>query len=72
MVTSGRHPKKEIADALRDAENADLAVQRSEAGHSWGTVVCGECGDTRGVWRTPRSQDTHAKQIRRFTSRHEH
>lgn len=72
MVTSGRHPKKEIADALHDAADAGLVIQRSETGHGWGTVVCGDCGDTRGVWKTPRNQDTHAKQIRRFTNRHEH
>jgi hypothetical protein len=72
MISSGRHPKKEIADALRRAEDAGLDVRVVHRGHRWGVVTCEQCQATRDVWSTPRDPGTHAKQIDRFTSRHIH
>jgi hypothetical protein len=72
MISSGRHPKKEIADALRQAEAAGLSVREIHRGHRWGEVKCNPCQATRDVWSTPRNPGTHAKQIDRFTNNHTH
>lgn len=72
MISSGRHPKKEVAEALRRAEGAALEVREIHRGHRWGEVCCGECQASLGVWSTPRDSGTHAKQIDRFVSRHKH
>lgn len=70
MVSRGRHPKKEIADALRNAERAGLRVTEVHRGHRWGEVRCDACQESRGVWATPRDPATHAKQIDRFSAGH--
>ena len=72
MVSSGRHPKKEIADALKRAEAAGLAVEEIHRGHRWGDVRCGLCKAHRAVYSTPRDPAIHAEQIDRFTRRHVH
>lgn len=72
MISSGRHPKKEIADALRAAEQAGLDVQEVHRGHRWGEVTCLPCSARFAVWSTPRDPGTHAKQVERFTARHTH
>ena len=43
MISSGRHPKKELTDALRRAEQADLDVEEIHRGHRWGEVTCVPC-----------------------------
>lgn len=64
-----RHPKKEIEDALRYAENEGWRVEKRGArAHAWGLLFCP--GGTRescrmSIHSTPRSPSTHAKQIRR-------
>lgn len=70
MISSGRHPKKEIADALRQAEDVGLTVHRIHRGHRWGELECDECGSAFAIWSTPRNAGTHAKQISRFTDAH--
>jgi hypothetical protein len=72
MISSGRHPKKDIADALRRADSAGLLVKEIHRGHRWGEVTCVPCQASRGVWATPREPGTHAKQIDRFTRSHSH
>jgi hypothetical protein len=72
MVSAGRHPKKEIAEAIRRAEDAGLAVQEIHKGHRWGEVRCELCSAHRAVYSTPRDPGTHAKQIDRFTAQHIH
>jgi hypothetical protein len=72
MVSSGRHPKKEIADALKRAEAAGLVILEIHRGHRWGEVRCEPCDAGRAVYSTPRDPATHAKQIDRFTAQHTH
>jgi hypothetical protein len=64
-----RHPKKEIAEALRHAAQAGLTVAEIHRGHRWGEVRC-LCGLAFAVWSTPRNAGTHAKQIIRFAGLH--
>jgi hypothetical protein len=69
------HSKKEVRRALNDAAMAGFLVTESGGrGHCWGTIHCGhaECLGRMSVWSTPRDQDVHAEQIRRFIRRHEH
>jgi hypothetical protein len=72
MVTGGRHPKKEVAEALKRAEDAGLVVREIHRGHRWGEVRCEPCEAKRAVYSTPRSPGTHAKQLDRFTAQHHH
>jgi hypothetical protein len=66
------HQKKEVADALRNAERSGLVVVEIHRNHRWGAVNCPACGEHVSVWSTPRSPGTHAKQIERFVARHTH
>jgi hypothetical protein len=72
VVSAGRHPKKEVADALGRAKAAGLQVKEIHRGHRWGEVICPTCPASRDVYSTPRSPGTHAKQIDRFTRDHVH
>lgn len=72
MVSRGRHPRKEIAEALARAESAGLLVKEDHNGHRWGEMTCERCHDSRIVWSTPENSGTHAKQIHRFTAKHRH
>jgi hypothetical protein len=72
MVSRGRHPKKEVAEALRRAQDVGLSIVEIHRGHRWGEVRCLPCEASRDVWSTPRDPGTHAKQIDRFAARHMH
>jgi hypothetical protein len=72
MVSQGRHQKKEVADALRRAEEVGLSIEYVRRNHRWAEVRCESCDSSRDVWSTPRDPGTHAKQIDRFTSNHRH
>lgn len=86
MVSKGRHPKSAVADALDAATRAahHLTVVENHKGHRWGWVICLHChqgppdrghpGDPGSftVWSTPEPPENHAKQIARFTARHQH
>jgi hypothetical protein len=72
VVSAGRHPKKEIADALRRTHEAGLAVVEIHRGHRWGEVVCDRCDESRAVWSTPKSPGLHAKAVDRFVQNHIH
>lgn len=72
MVSAGRHPKKEVAEALKHAASVGLQVNEIHRGHRWGEVACLPCRAKRDVYSTPRDPGTHAKQIDRFTASHTH
>ncbi|GAA4680183.1 hypothetical protein Prum_050380 [Phytohabitans rumicis] len=72
MVSPGRHPKKEIADALRRGQTASLTVREIHRGHRWGELVCIPCQASRDGYSTPRDPGTHAKQLDRFIRDHIH
>jgi hypothetical protein len=74
-MTGWTHSKKEVRHALDDAVMAGLTVKESDGrGHSWGTIQCpyADCMGRMSVWSTPKDQDVHAEQIRRFIRRHQH
>jgi hypothetical protein len=70
MTSKGRHPKNEIANALRDCVDTGLVVEEVHRAHRWGRVVCPGCGASRGIWSTPRVPADHPRQLRRFVERH--
>ena len=67
----GRHPKKEVDEALRGAEEEGWTVRRTRSGHRWGIAECGQ-GCQVSVWSTPKSPGNHAKDIRRAVERCSH
>ncbi|MBD8729342.1 hypothetical protein [Frigoribacterium sp. CFBP 13707] len=70
MVSSGRHPKKPIAAAIK-ALDADLfTTEEVHKGHRWGVVTCNVCGDTVSVWSTPKVPENNAAAIARFAKTH--
>jgi hypothetical protein len=46
--------------------------RRPARGHGWGYLRCPADGQRLSVWSTPKNADNHAKQIRRFITRHSH
>jgi hypothetical protein len=58
-----RHPKKEIRDAVKYAEDAGWTTFFRH-GHAWAVLYCGQ-GCHVSVWSTPRSSDNHARQIKK-------
>ncbi len=49
VVSSGRHPKKPIADALAAVAGDNLRVDQIHKGHRWGVLVCVICGDDLSI-----------------------
>lgn len=47
-------------------------VSTTAHGHSWGYIDCPVCAGRLYVHSTPRDQDNHARNIRRFIRKHEH
>ena len=71
----GRHPKKEIEAALRDAEARGWAVAIAATAHRWGVMTCPEesrAGCRSSIWSTPRNAGNHARQIRQALNRCPH
>jgi hypothetical protein len=66
-----RHPKKEVQEALRDAEDAGWTVTPTSRGYRWGVATCGE-GCSVSVWSTPKNPGNHAKDVRRAVERCPH
>jgi hypothetical protein len=64
-----RHPKKEVQDAVEEAERLGWRFEAS-GGHAWGRGYC-PCGECRiiSVWSTPANAGNHAKQILRAARR---
>jgi len=71
VPTRRRHPKKEVEQAIRYAEQRSWVVEHTVAGHKWGRVSCRQ-GCTMSVWSTPRRPGDHAKDIRRLVDRCPH
>jgi hypothetical protein len=71
-VPNWSHSKKQVRDALDGAHEAGFTVRETSAGHRWGYVECGKCGQRLSVWSTPKNADNHARQTRRFLQRHGH
>jgi len=74
-MARSRHPKEDVDAALAAAEEAGWTVIPTSSGHRWGVMRCGEAsrsGCQISIWSTPRSPDTHAKQIRRALNRCPH
>jgi hypothetical protein len=70
-----KHPKKEVEEALQEAEDAGMIVE-DKHGH-WGVIWCpGEesdrCPRPFWIWSTPKNVQNHAKQIRRYVARCTH
>ncbi len=67
-----RHPKKEVEEARRYAEEAGWRVSVGGS-HAWGKIYCPyndhecRCGEfcIASVWSTPKNPGNHARQIRR-------
>lgn len=68
----GRHPKKDVEQALNRAERNRLNVQQNRGrGHKWGDVGCQDTGHPKkSVWSTPRNPGNHAKEINKYTDGH--
>lgn len=64
MTGQGRHPKKEVEEALRYCEEQGWEVEKTAPGHRWGVVRCGK-GCEVSVWSTPKNPGNHAKRIRK-------
>jgi hypothetical protein len=72
MVSRGRHPKSEVAAVLANAKDRGLLVVEVHRGHRWGYLRCWRCGKRLGVWGTPQSPGTHARDLKRFVEAHLH
>ncbi|NYZ69633.1 hypothetical protein H0A36_26825 [Endozoicomonas sp. SM1973] len=74
MSDRGRHPQKEVEEALQFAEAQGWQVIERHNGHTWGVIRCPNndkncrCGEfcQNSIWSTPRRPGTHAKQIKRY------
>jgi len=72
MSSRAKHPKKEVEEALRYAEEAGSRVSVGGS-HAWGKVYCPyddeecRCGEfcIASVWSTPKNAGNHARQIKR-------
>jgi hypothetical protein len=71
VISPGRHPKKEIADALAAARDAGFEVVEIHRGHRWGKVVCPGCGSDWAVYGTPRNPGACANDIADFVKKHQ-
>ncbi len=63
------HPNKEIEKAIQYAERKGWRYKKTgSSAHAWGRLLCllqDREGCSMSIWSTPRSPETHAKQIRR-------
>lgn len=68
MSKRPRHPSKEIEGAVSYLESLGWTWHETgKSAHSWGKMLCphhDRTGCTAYVWSTPRSADTHAKQLK--------
>jgi hypothetical protein len=72
VVSKGRHPKHDVANALARAIAAGLSVYEIQHGHRWGDLICEECPARFTINSTPKNAANHAKQIERFVAAHQH
>ena len=72
MISKGRHPKKDIQQALAAAVDAGLILDRDKNGHRWAWLRCGKCGERQAIWSTPANPKNFAKKIETFADQHTH
>ncbi|MGH3565855.1 MAG: hypothetical protein ACRDRH_07435 [Pseudonocardia sp.] len=72
MTNEGRHPKKQIAEALATDARNGLEVQEIHREHRWGVLRCTVCGDHLALYSTPRVPENTAKRIHNFANAAEH
>lgn len=71
LAARSRHPKKEIEEALRYAEERGCTVEKAGgSSHASGRLYAPDEESIMSIWSTPRSAENHAKQIGRFADRH--
>ncbi|MDR6585658.1 hypothetical protein [Herbaspirillum frisingense] len=66
------HPKKELEEALRHAEEQELRVEVGGS-RAWGRIYCPyndeecRCGEfcITSIWSTPKNTSNHARALRR-------
>jgi hypothetical protein len=71
-MARARHPKKEIEEALRHAEDNGWEVEVGGS-HAWGKIYCPyndaecRCGEfcITSVWSTPKNAESHARKLKR-------
>jgi len=67
-----RHPKKEIEEAIRHAEESGWNIKVGGS-HAWGKMYCPyndtecRCGEycIASIWSTPKNPGNHARQLKR-------
>jgi hypothetical protein len=67
-----KHPKKEVEEALRHAEDQGWRVEAGGS-HAWGRMYCPyndpecRCGEfcITSIWSTPKNAGNHARQLQR-------
>jgi hypothetical protein len=73
IMARSRHPKKEVEEALKDAEEKELKVEQSRTrAHKWGDVACHDTDHRKqSVWSTPQDPGDHANDIKRYSKGHQ-
>lgn len=67
MPARTRHPKKDVEQALRFAEEHGWTVTPTASGHRWGEMVCAHEGRDAcrvSMWSTPKNPGNHASRLR--------
>lgn len=76
MKIRPKHKNKNIEDALQYAESKGWRYKSSgNSAHAWGRILCSMVdrnGCSMSVWSTPKSNENHAKQIKRKVDACEH
>lgn len=69
----GRHPNKEIENAIRYAEKNGWTYKHSGgSSHAWGRMYCplhAREGHQLSIWATPSNPYAHARMIRRVVDK---
>lgn len=69
MAKRNTHPNKVIEEAIIYAESLGWRYKKvGNSAHAWGRLLCPveeRAGCSLSIWSTPRSAETHAKQIRK-------
>jgi hypothetical protein len=68
------HPRKEIEQAVRDAEALGWRWRKG-GGHAWARLLCPahtRDGCQISIWSTPRNPEAHARDIRRLVAKCRH
>jgi hypothetical protein len=76
FMTRPVHPKKEIEQALKHAEQCGWRVEVGGS-HAWGRIYCPynsadcRCGEfcIASIWSTPKNPGNHARAVRRVVDK---